>query len=62
MKDLFKYKNKMVEILCDNGEIIKGVASLSCDINYAPFLQIQGVQKPLYPENVCKIKIIKNYG
>jgi hypothetical protein len=62
MRDLFKYKNKTVEILCDNGEILKGVVNLGCDINYVPFLQIQGEERALYPENVCKINIIKNCG
>ena len=62
MKDLFKYKNKTVEILCDNGDVIKGVVNLGCDINYVPVLKIEGLQKILYPENVCKIKIIKNCG
>ena len=59
MKDLFKYKNKTVEILCDNGEVVKGRVKLSYDINYSPIFEIESSQKILYPENVCKIKIVK---
>ncbi len=62
MKDLFKYKNKTVEILCDNGEVIKGVVNISYDINYSPILKIDGLHSYVYPENVNKIKIIKNSG
>ena len=62
MKNLFKYKNKTVEILCDDGEIIKGIFSLSYDINYSPIIEIGSSSKKLYPENVCKIKIIKKCG
>lgn len=62
MKDLFKYKNKTVEIICDNGDVIKGVVNISYDINYSPILKFEGLQNHVYPENVNKIKIIKNYG
>ncbi|MBR2321966.1 MAG: hypothetical protein IKA54_00005 [Clostridia bacterium] len=62
MKNLFKYKNKTVEILCDDGNVFRGVISVGCDINYTPILIIEGLQKTLYPENVTKIKIIKNCG
>ena len=62
MKDLYKYKNKTVEILCDNGEVFKGVVDIGYDLNCSPILKIEGVQIYLYPENVDKIKIIKNCG
>lgn len=62
MKDLYKYKNKTVEILCNNGEVFRGVVDVSYDLNYSPILKIEGVQNYLYPESVNKIKIIKNCG
>ena len=62
MKDLYKYKNKTVEVLCDNGDVLKGAFKLSCDINYNPIIKIGALSKTVYPENVCKIKIIKNCG
>ena len=62
MKDLYKYKNKTVEILCDNGEVFRGVVDICYDLNYSPILKIEGVQNYLYPENVNKIKIVKSCG
>ncbi len=60
MKDLFKYKNKTVEILCDNGKVVKGLVKVGYDINYSPIIEIQSQHITIYPENICKIKIIKN--